>query len=128
MGFLARCFPRVTYCVNVWMLLMFYCYLCCYIDDQRRGSYVLCMYSTIVHDQDNLCLICVKLFKISTCPSLWCHRIVFSRETTRFSALLSGTIEMLHSSIILLLRRFYNVPVWILCINTYAPNAPWTIL
>ena len=45
---------------------MFYCYWCCYIDDQCRGAYVLCMYSAIVHDQDNLYWICAKLFKIST--------------------------------------------------------------
>lgn len=45
------------------MLLMFYCYWCCYIDDQRRGAYVLCMYSAIVHDWDNLCWICVYYSK-----------------------------------------------------------------
>ena len=77
MGFLARCFPRVTYCVNVWMLLMFYCYRYCYIDDQRRGAYVLCMYSTIVHDQHNLCWICVKLFKISTHIDKGLNTVIF---------------------------------------------------
>jgi len=51
-----------TYCVDMCDWCFYVCmwlFLIPQIDDQRRGGYVLCMYSAIVYNRDNLCWISV---------------------------------------------------------------------
>ena len=57
-GFLAVCSPQL-HTVLICVIDVFQCahvnVLILQIDDQCGGGYVLCMHSTIVYNQDNLC-------------------------------------------------------------------------
>ena len=70
------CVDMCDWCFYVHMLF----FLLLQIDDQRRGGYVLCMYSAIVYNQDNLCWICVYYSKfLQLCMRILEDSFIFSQ-------------------------------------------------